>query len=243
MYISGLQKTSLIDYPENISAVIFTSGCNFNCGFCHNPELVNPKLYLPEIPEYKILDFLRKRKKVLDAVVITGGEPTIYPDLINFIKKIKKLGYLIKLDTNGTNPDIINNLITNNLIDYIAMDIKGPLDKYQEITGCLVDIGKIKQSIQIIKNIRVSPRRSPRESALVDYEFRTTVVPTLHKKENFRSIGKMIKGAKKYYLQQFRPTKTLSPKFKTITPFSQSQLQEFKIIMEKYVKEVEIRGI
>jgi len=239
MTIAGLQKTSLIDYPGKISAVIFTSGCNLSCPFCHNPELVNPKLSMFNIHESEIIEFLKKRKKILDGVVITGGEPTIYPDLIDFIKKIKKLNLLIKLDTNGTNPELIKKLIDEKLVDYVAMDIKGPLSKYPEIVAKDVDLQNIKKSVELIK-------KAPREysgQAKIDYEFRTTVIPKYLDKKDFEKIGEWFKGAKNYYLQQYRNTKTLDPDFQHVYPYDESKLQEFAKIMKKYVKDIGIRGI
>jgi pyruvate formate lyase activating enzyme len=231
MNIAGLQKTSLIDYPGKISAVIFTSGCNFNCHFCHNPELVNPQLNSFQIKEKEIFEFLDKRKKIVDAVVISGGEPTIYEDLIEFIKKLEKQKFLIKLDTNGSNPETIKALLKEKLLDCIAMDIKGPIEKYDIITGKNVNKENIKKSVEIIK------------SSKVDYEFRTTVIPKYLVSEDFKQIGEWLKGAKKYYLQQFRNSKTLDPDFKNIAPYSEEDLQKFARIMRKYVSEVGIRGM
>lgn len=231
MYIAGLQKTSLIDYPTKISTVIFTGGCNFYCPFCHNPELVDPKLKLPPIPEKDFFKFIRKRKKILDAVVITGGEPTLDADLTDFIKRIKQMGYLVKLDTNGSNPSHLSFLISHHLIDYLAMDIKGPLDEYEKITGVKINQKNIRESINLIK-----------KSGL-DYEFRTTVVPGLHKDKDFEKMGKILKGSKKFVLQQFRPLKTLDPKYQNIAPYPEEKLHQFAKIMRKYVKEVGIRGI
>jgi pyruvate formate lyase activating enzyme len=231
MNVHGLHKTSLLDYPGKISAVLFTSGCNFNCPFCHNPELINPQLASFEMKEVEILEFLEKRKKILDAIVITGGEPTIQPDLVEFIKKIKKLGYLIKLDTNGTNPKIVKQLLKNKLIDYIAMDIKGTLKKYPNIVCKNINLDDIAQSVELIKKSHIAN------------EFRTTVVPTLHEKKDFVKIGEWLTGAKNYYIQQFRNEKTLNPDFRNITPFTDEKLHEFERIMKKYVKNVGIRGI
>lgn len=231
MIIAGLQKTSLIDYPEKISAVIFTSGCNFSCSYCHNPELVNPELSMFQIKNSEIFEFLEKRKKVIDAVVITGGEPTIYPDLIDFIKKIKKLGYLVKLDTNGTNPEVVKSLLDENLLDYIAMDIKGPLDKYERITGKIVDLKNIEKTVALIKKSKIQ------------YEFRTTVSPRDLTKSDFIKIGEWLKGGKNYYLQQFRNTKTLDEALSKIEPYDESKLHEFSLIMKKYVDNVGIRGL
>lgn len=153
MIIGGLQKFSLIDYPHKISAIIFTTGCNFRCPYCHNPELVNPKLYPERITEEEVFNFLKNRKEKLDAVVITGGEPTLHKDLYKFISKLKSMGFLIKLDTNGTYPNILNRLIKDNLLNYIAMDIKGSLDRYEEIVGTKVNLEKINESIKIILNL------------------------------------------------------------------------------------------
>lgn len=229
MIISGIQKTSLIDYPRKICTVIFTRGCNFLCGFCHNPELVLPLKFRAKIPQYKIFEHLRKRKGKIEAVVITGGEPTIYPDLPKFITKINKLGYLVKLDTNGTNPRMLDVLIKKNLLDYIAMDIKNSPEKYTNTTNRKISINKIKQSVEIIKNSHLQ------------YEFRTTVVPTLHKKSDFIKIGKWLRGAEKYYLQKFRANITLDPNFQKIKPYTEDELQKFKQILQKAIQKVIIR--
>ncbi len=229
MIIAGIQKTSLIDYPKKICTVIFTRGCNFFCGFCHNPELVIPDKYNKKIPLYQIFDFLKKRKNIIEAVTITGGEPTIYKDLPSFIKKIKKLGYFIKLDTNGSNPIMIKQLINDKLIDYIAMDIKNSLDKYDETTCRKVNKQNIQQSINIIM------------TSGIDYEFRTTVVPGLHTKNNFIKISHWLKDANKYFLQNFRPGKTIDEKYNTLKPYTRSELREFKLILAKNIKTVKIR--
>ncbi|MFH1536504.1 MAG: anaerobic ribonucleoside-triphosphate reductase activating protein [Patescibacteria group bacterium] len=231
MIISGLQKTTLIDYPEKIAAVIFTRGCNFKCPFCHNPELVNPEKFFPEIKEQEILDFLEKRKKVLDAVVITGGEPLIYNDIEDFIIKVRSLGYLIKLDTNGTNPELLEELLDKKLIDYVATDIKNCLEKYNITTNTDVNLDNIKKSINIIME------KAP------DYEFRTTVMPKLFELSDFKEIGELIKGARKYYIQQFRPLKTLDPAFEKEKSFTALELKEIQKVMLKYVDKCEIRGI
>lgn len=239
MKIAGLQKTTLIDYPGKVAAIIFTKGCNFRCPYCYNIDLVKPSSKIKLISEREVLEFLKKRGKLLEGVVITGGEPTLQPDLIDFIKKIKQLGYLIKLDTNGSNPDQLLAISDKRLVDYIAMDIKGPLDKYHRITGTRehrntgtkIDLEKIKKSVEIIKN------------SGIDYEFRTTVVPTLLDKEDFEKIGRWLKGTKRYYLQQFRNQKTLDPAFQKIQPYPPEKLEQFAKIMKKYIKEVRVRGI
>lgn len=229
MIIAGIQKTSLIDYPKKICTVIFTRGCNFFCGFCHNPELVIPDKYNKKIPLYQIFDFLKKRKNIIEAVTITGGEPTIYKNLPSFIKKIKKLGYFIKLDTNGSNPIMIKQLINDNLIDYVAMDIKNSLDKYDKTTCRKVNKQNIQQSINIIM------------TSGVDYEFRTTVVPGLHTKNDFIKISHWLKGANKYFLQNFRPGKTIDEKYNILKPYTRSELREFKLILAENIKTVKIR--
>ncbi len=228
MRIGGLQKFSLIDYPGKISAIIFTIGCNFRCPFCHNPDLVDETIE-NELDEEKFFEFLEKRKGSLDAVTITGGEPTMQDDLLPFIKKIKGMGFLVKLDSNGTNPQVLKKAIKEKLVDYIAMDIKSPLEKYGATVGRAVDLKKIKESIEIIKN------------SGLDYEFRTTVVKALLPKEDFPLIGKAIKGAKKYFLQKFVATRILNPQFIKKTTYSDEEFEEIRKTMLEYVKECNIR--
>lgn len=152
MRIGGLQKFSFIDFPDKISAIVFTQGCNFKCSYCHNPQLVYPDMYQLTIPEEQVFAFLESRKNWLDALVITGGEPTLQPDLIEFIKKVKFMGFLVKLDTNGSNPKILEQIINWKLIDFIAMDIKAPFDKYNLVCRVPVNFENIKTSINLIKN-------------------------------------------------------------------------------------------
>ncbi|TDX52468.1 anaerobic ribonucleoside-triphosphate reductase activating protein [Orenia marismortui] len=230
MKIAGVQRTSLIDYPEHIATIVFTQGCNYRCPYCHNSSLIPcSKENKNFIPLEEFWSFIDSRKNLIDGVSITGGEPTLQADLINFIKEVKAKGLKVKLDTNGSNPSILKRLIKENLIDYIAMDIKSSLDNYSEITGDC-DIGKIKESINLIKN------------SAIDYEFRTTVVPTLHTEKDFESIGKVITGAKQYYIQNFRPVNTLDQEFLEIKGFPDTKLEEFRNIIMKYVKEVFIRN-
>ena len=191
MIIKGLQKLTLLDYPEKTACTVFTGGCNFRCPFCHNASLVT-NLNSDEISESDFFELLNKRKNVLQGVCITGGEPTLTPDLQKFISKIKELGYLVKLDSNGYKPDVLKSLVNNNLIDYIAMDIKNSEEKYTLTTGIEdIDMNKIKESIDFIMNCGI------------DYEFRTTVVKELHTPQDIEHIGLLIKDAKKYYLQTF----------------------------------------
>ena len=227
--IKGLQKTSLIDYPPYTSCVVFLAGCDFRCPFCQNPDLILNPEKLETVKQEDFLEFLKKRKKWLDAGCISGGEPTLYEDLPEFIKKIKDLGYKVKIDTNGNNPNAIEELINKKLIDYVAMDIKAPLDKYSKAANAKVDIENIKESVSIIKN------------SGVDYEFRMTSIPTLHDKDDFEKIGQWLKGAKAFFLQQFRNKICLDKSFEKITPFSKDDLKEFKGILDKYIAKVEIR--
>ena len=191
MKIKGLQKTTLLDFPEKLACTVFTGGCNFRCPFCHNASLVLRAGEAQEISEADFFNYLSKRKGMLDGVCITGGEPTLCPDLEDFIKKIKELGLLVKLDTNGTFPEKIESLLDKGLVDYIAMDIKNSPDKYPLTVGADVDMNKINRSIDILL------------SEKVDYEFRTTVVRELHSYEDFHAISEWIKGAKRYFLQTF----------------------------------------
>ncbi len=192
MRIGGLQKFSLIDYPDKFSCIVFTQGCNFRCPWCHNPELVYPHFFKDTISENYIFDFLESRKNDLEAIVITGGEPTIQPDLTEFIEKIKKMGYLVKLDTNGSNPYILEKLLKNKLVDYVAMDIKAPPEKYSLLIGKSIDISLIFKSIKII------------EKYSSDYEFRTTFIPSLLSEDDIARIRRMVKNKKKHKIQKFR---------------------------------------
>ena len=223
MRIGGFQKFSLIDYPGKICAIVFTQGCNFRCPYCHNPELVKPSLFGKTIIEEEIFSFLEKRKGKLDAVEITGGEPTLQKDLVDFIRRIKEMGYLVKLDTNGSNPEMLEIIINHGLVDYIAMDIKAPLEKYKEVTHSVISPEKIKRSIRIIMNSNIK------------YEFRTTVVKSQLSEEDIISIGKLIEGAELYILQKFIPSKTLDPNFLNEKTYSDGELGSLKRKLEKFV--------
>jgi len=229
--IKGFQKTTLVDYPNKVACTIFLPNCNFRCGFCHNRDLVLNPDSLPTIKEEEILNYLKEKKKWLDAVCISGGEPLLHKELANFLEKIKQIGYLTKIDTNGTVPDFLKELIDKNLIDYIAMDIKNSLENYNKTAGLNADIEKIKQSIKIIKNSGKG------------YEFRTTVTPTIHTKENIKKIGQLLEGTKKFAIQNFKPAKeVIDPKYKDVKPFSKEELEEFKEILKNHIDEVEIRN-
>lgn len=209
--IKSIQKTSLIDYPDKISCVIFIGGCNFRCGYCHNPDLINKNL--KSLDEEEVLEFLKKKKKWLDGVVISGGEPLLYKEIVGFIKKVKSLNYLVKIDTNGTNPSLLKELIDYQLVDYIAMDLKNTFNKYEETVGVKVDIDKIKESIKIIKNSKI------------EHEFRCTVLPILHSKENILEMSKLVDNL---ILQQFNNKTVLDPKFKEYKSFNKEEIKDIK---------------
>lgn len=196
MLIAGLQKNSFVDYPKKLCAVVFTPGCNMNCWYCHNRHIISGEVDL--VPEREVLDYLERRKELLDAVVITGGEPTQRPDLRKFIEKVRRFGYLVKLDTNGTNPMTVAQLLSDGLLDYVAMDIKAPLDKYETITDVKCDIGSIRQSINLLINCGVP------------YEFRTTFAPSLEPSDA-ALIAEDIAGAERYYIQQYRKVNDADP--------------------------------
>ena len=191
MKIGGFLKFSLIDYPGKIAAVVFTQGCNFHCPYCHNPELVLPEHFREPIPEEKVLTFLKERASQIEGVVITGGEPTIQKDLIPFLKKVKELGYPVKLDTNGSHPDVLKDVLQLGLVDYIAMDIKAPLEKYGQLTDLKEYAQRVRESIRTILN------------SAVDHEFRTTLAAPVVLAEDLPKIVPLIHGAKKYRLQRF----------------------------------------
>ncbi len=221
MIIKGLQKTTLIDYPDRVACTIFTFGCNFRCGFCHNPELINDD-GRPEIKKEEIMKFLEERKGFLDAVCITGGEPTINKDLPDFISEIKSLGYLVKLDTNGSNPEMLEELIDKRLIDYVAMDIKGPLEMYDKIAEVGVDKQSIRKSVELIK------------SGMKEYEFRITLVPGIFKEEHIKTIGGWLGRVRTFYIQGFGNEKNLDPRFKDVQPFRKDELEKFLEMFKEY---------
>lgn len=226
--LAGLQKTTFIDYPEKIACIVFTQGCNFRCGYCHNPELFENKEPVLKVPAF--FEFLNKRKGKLDGVVITGGEPTLHgKDLIEFIKEVKSLGFLVKLDTNGTHPDVLQELLNENLLDYIAMDIKAPLAKYKTITQTDIDTKIIKKSIDMIMN------------SGVDYEFRTTIVKSQLSVEDLRQIGELIQGAKRYYMQKFLATKILDETLMSEESYTDEEFKNLRTILEEYVDFVDYR--
>jgi len=230
MKIGGFQKTSLLDYPDTLSAIIWTIDCNFRCPFCYNKTLVEGDV--ESIPENEVLSFLKKRKGMLEGLVISGGEPFLQENLINFITKVKNLNYQIKIDTNGMFPKKLKELVDKKLVDYVAMDVKAPKDKYNKLAGVKVDINKIQESINIIKN------------EIACYEFRTTFIPDLLKKEDIIDIAKWLQGSERFYLQQFKNKPPLvSSKFNNIVPYTKEYLSETLEAIKPYFKTCEIRGI
>jgi pyruvate formate lyase activating enzyme len=230
MVIGGYQKLTLIDYPGKLASTVFTVGCSFRCPFCHNPELVlDSGPSGKNILEKDFFDFLKKRQNKLEGVCITGGEPTIQKDIVEFVKKIKNLGFLVKLDTNGTRPDVLKKLFDLKLLDFVAMDIKNQLKKYDQTTGVIGDKERIKISVELIKNSQLP------------YEFRTTVVPGLHQEKDFEEIARWIGGAKKYYLQEYREIKILNPKLREKTKGKKIDLEKIQKRIKKYFGQVGIR--
>lgn len=224
MKIGGFQKLSLIEYPEKLSCIVFTIGCNFRCPYCYNPELIEETV--KRVPEEYIFEFLKSRKGLLDAVVVTGGEPTLQQDLPEFFQKIKEEGFLTGLETNGAYPEMIKKLINEGLVDFIAMDVKAPLEKYSEIVKVTVNSEKIKESILTIMN------------SSIEKEFRTTCYPLL-KREDFEEIFQLIKGAERYALQQFFPEKTLEKK--TPRPYPEKFLRKLEKEAKKHFPQVNLR--
>ena len=230
MIIGGLQKLTLIDYPGRLAATVFFAGCNFRCPWCYSSELVLPKKIKKQakISEKELFEFLEDRKGLLEGVVICGGEPTINRDLPKFIKKVKQLGYVVKLDTNGSNPKMLKRLIKDKLIDYVAIDVKLPKEKYAKILKTKVD--DIEKSVELLK------------SSGIDFEFRTTVVPTVLEKQDILKITKWIGGSNvKYYLQNFRPEKTLDPKFEKIKPYPDKYLLNIQKAISPFFEVCKIR--
>ena len=227
MNIAGVQKVTLLDYPGKVACEIFTQGCNFECPFCQNSSLI-PITNTGEFSEEEIFEYLNLRKNILDGVVITGGEPTVQKDLKAFIKKIKDLGLLVKLDTNGGNPKVLQELIDEDLVDYVAMDIKNVFNKYNITAGKKINLDNIKKSIEILK------------ASKIDYEFRTTIIKEMHSLDDIISICKLV-GNAKYYLQNFEDSENVIDH--SLHGFSREEL----LFIDKYLKDVfpnvEIRAL
>lgn len=242
MIIGGLEKLTLLDFPDNLATIVFTQGCNFRCHYCYNPMLVWPREEIsspdgknikkghPLIKEEDLFLFLKERQGKIDGVVISGGEPTLHKDLPEFIKKIKDLGYLVKLDTNGTNPQMLGNLIDKKLIDYVAMDIKAPLEKYEEVVGVKLNLENLQKSVKMIL------------SGSIAYEFRSTLVPEFHGSEDIKKMGELIKGARVWYLQKFESEADLvNPEFRGKKTFKDQELKDLALLGSKFVENCQAR--
>ena len=230
MKIQGLQKLTLLDYPEKVACTVFFAGCNFRCPFCHNASLVTHISEEPEMTEEAFFTFLKKRQGILDGVCITGGEPLLQPDIEDFIRKIKELGYAVKLDTNGSFPTKLKTLVEKGLVDYVAMDIKNSREAYGITAGVeKIDIASVEKSVAYLKEGKVP------------YEFRTTVVKNLHTKEELQRIGQWIAGAEKYFLQNFVDSGDLIGK--NTRGCSEEEMKEFLQVVRKYIPNALLRGI
>lgn len=230
MIISGFQKLTLVDYPEHIACLIFTQGCNFRCPFCHNRDLIECFSSKNQIDESEIFNYLDKRKGLIDGVCISGGEPLLQKDIALFMKFIKDKGYKIKLDTNGSKPLVLKKLIEENLVDYVAMDVKNSYSNYGKTSGIdNINVDNIKQSIQILKNSNI------------DYEFRTTVVKELHSFENIKEICQYLGPDVKYYIQNYRDCQTVL--VSGLHGFEKEELLKIKDKLNKDYPNVKVRGI
>jgi pyruvate formate lyase activating enzyme len=236
MKFAGMIKHSLVDYPGKIAAVLFTRGCNFCCPFCHNGQLlIKPgKIEAEYISWQEVVTFLEGRSNFLDAVVISGGEPCLHPELTNALSQIRAAGYLTKIDTNGSRTSILAEMMLEFLLDYVAMDIKGVLDYKRYLEACggrlsTEDFFNVKGSIHLLQN-----------ADDIEVEFRTTVLPSLHSPEDIVAIARYLEGASKYSLQQFNPRNTLNPDYRYIKPYSRETLLDIAEECRRYVKEVRL---
>lgn len=228
MKITGLMKTTLLDFPGKVACTVFTYGCNFRCEFCHNARLVT-EINPDNITEEEFFSFLSKRQGVLDGVCISGGEPTLQKDLPGFIRRIKEMGFAVKLDTNGYEPEILQSLIDEGLLDYVAMDIKSSPAGYSKICGVDINMEKIKKSVSILKEGKV------------DYEFRTTCVREHHTQEDFEAIAQWLQGNSKYYLQHFEDSGNLIGE--GLSAFSKKETEAFAQIIGEKVPNIGLRGV
>ena len=230
MLISGLAKLTLLDYPGHTACTVFTGGCNFRCPFCHNARLVERGFKELEIPEEEVFDHLKKRVGVLDGVAITGGEPLLHADIGDFISRVKEMDYAVKLDTNGSFPDRLRDLVERGLVDYVAMDIKNSPQKYAATVGVPgLDLAPINESVEFLK------------SGAVEHEFRTTVVREFHCEEDFREIGRWIEGDHKYFLQAFSDSGELLEEGLHGVP--KPEMEAFAAAAAEFLPHVELRGV
>ena len=230
MQIFGFNKTTLLDFPEHVACTVFTGGCNFRCPFCQNGDLVLHGGSLPVLDEEEVFRVLRKRKGILTGVCVTGGEPTLQRDLDVFLSRVKELGYLVKLDSNGYRPEVLQSLRERGLVDYFAMDIKSSPENYARTAGVKeLDMGLIRESVDFIR------------SCGLDYEFRTTVVRELHSSGDFLSIGEWLKGCKAYFLQSYVESEGVI--CKEFSSYSKEELEEFVTLLKPYIDNVSLRGV
>jgi pyruvate formate lyase activating enzyme len=231
MRIVGFNKTSLLDWDGHVVAVIYLPGCNFRCLYCHNRDIVLAPEVMEEVPFEVIEEYVRENNEFLDGLVVTGGEPTVHKDLPALLAKLRELGMKIKLDTNGSDPDMLQDLIDAGLVDYVALDIKAPLDaKYDDVAGTIVPLDRIKRSIEVLG------------TSDIDYEFRTTVVPILLTPEDVERIAAYIGGSRRFALQQFRPQNTLDPSLLAVRPYSGPEVLAMAEKARQYVHKVVVRG-
>ena len=231
MEIKGWEKISLLDFPGGICSTLFLGGCNFRCPYCHNRELVLEPQNLPTIPAEEVLNFLRQRSSILDAVCLSGGEPTLQEELFFFLAEIKKLGLKVKLDTNGTRPRVISRLLEAGLLDYVALDLKAPYAKYPSLTGTAADTAEVKETVALLKD------------SSFEHEFRTTVVPELLKEEDILDIAREIAGGRLYVLQQFYPRSTMiDPSLLSLQPYSREKIAQVAHLCQKILQKVHLRG-
>jgi pyruvate formate lyase activating enzyme len=231
MHLKGWVKSSLVDFPGRIAASVFSGGCNFRCPNCHNADLVLRPSQLADLDEDEIWTFLERRRGVLDGVVLSGGEPTLQPDFLVFAARLHQLGFLVKLDTNGYLPGLLQEAIEDRLVDYVAMDVKASLNSYAEATGTAVNTARIVRSIGYLMG------------SDIEYEFRTTVVPGLVDEDEVIRIGKCIDGARAYYLQQFAPRNTLDPALLDRQPYPAQRIRAMAQLVQPYVETVRVRGV
>lgn len=232
MKVTGIQKLTLLDYPGVVACTVFTAGCNFRCPFCHNAMLVLPEQIDNEcLTDDEVFGFLKKRRGVLDGVAVTGGEPLLHADMPEFLARVKELGYKIKLDTNGSNPELLSEIIKNKLVDRVAMDIKNAPEEYARTIGLeSFDIAPVERSKEMLL------------SGETDYEFRTTVVKGIHTKESLIGAAKWIEGAKEYYLQQFKDSGNLILP-DGLSAYDEKQMHALADAVREYVPAVEVRGV
>lgn len=238
MVIKGFQRVSLLDFPGKISAVVFIPGCNFRCPFCYNRDLVLNPGRLKTVPEADIFSYLQKRRSVLDGVVVTGGEPLLQEGLPQFLKKVKEMGFLVKLDTNGSRTEVLRSVVKRGLVDFVAVDVKAPLDeRYACAVGGGCDVEAVCESTRVLTQ------------GGIDFELRTTVVPTLHKKEDLVDLATQISSltphptSLKWCLQQFQPKSCLDRTFEAVNPYSRAELEEILMAVKKHVPSVRLRGV